>query len=167
MRGLGAPDTYCPPRSLEGPAKLSDHSFVSSEGGLLRPQSIAVVLGTRPEIVKLAPVITALGPAAFLIHTGQHFDEDMSDVFLAQGDLPDPAVWLSAGGRSRGGQLAHIVEGLDRVFAAHHFDAVVVQGDTNSTVAGALAANAHTLPVVHVEAGLCSFDRAMPEEHNR
>jgi len=133
----------------------------------LRPQSVAVVLGTRPEIVKLAPIIKALGDAVFLIHTGQHFDEDMSDVFLAQHDLPDPAVWLSAGGRSRSGQLAHILEGLDRVFAERTFEAVVVQGDTNSTLAGALAANAHDIPIVHVEAGLRSFDRAMPEEHNR
>lgn len=133
----------------------------------LVPLSVAVVLGTRPEIVKLAPVIKALGDAVFLIHTGQHFDEDMSDVFLTQHDLPEPSAWLSAGGRTRAGQLAHIVESLDRVFAEHSFSAVVVQGDTNSTVAGAIAANAHDIPVVHVEAGLRSFDRAMPEEHNR
>ncbi|MCW2495892.1 UDP-N-acetylglucosamine 2-epimerase (non-hydrolyzing) [Jatrophihabitans sp.] len=133
----------------------------------LRPASVAVVFGTRPEIVKLAPVIHALGPAAFVIHTGQHYDEEMSDVFLAQHAVPDPAVWLTAGGRTRSGQVAHIIDGLDRIFAERRLSAVVVQGDTNSTLAGALAANAHNIPIVHVEAGLRSFDRAMPEEHNR
>jgi UDP-N-acetylglucosamine 2-epimerase (non-hydrolysing) len=133
----------------------------------LRPASIAVVLGTRPEIVKLAPVIHALGPAAYVVHTGQHYDEAMSGVFLAQFGLAEPSARLNAGGRSRAGQLAHIIAGLDRIFGENDFEAVVVQGDTNSTVAAALAANAHGIAIVHVEAGLRSYDRAMPEEHNR
>jgi UDP-N-acetylglucosamine 2-epimerase (non-hydrolysing) len=130
-------------------------------------ESVAVVLGTRPEIVKLAPVVRRLGGAAFVVHTGQHFDEEMSGVFFREHGLHDPQVRLTAGSRGRAAQIAHILAGLDELFAARRFEAVVVQGDTNSTLAGALAANAHSIPLVHVEAGLRSHDRAMPEEHNR
>jgi UDP-N-acetylglucosamine 2-epimerase (non-hydrolysing) len=131
------------------------------------PRSVAVVLGTRPEIVKLAPVIRLLGEAAFVVHTGQHYDETMTDVFFRGFGLPAPDVQLRVGGLSRSAQIARALDGLDELFGRQQPDAVIVQGDTNATVAGALAANGRSIPLVHVEAGLRSFDRAMPEEHNR
>ncbi|MFI1385761.1 non-hydrolyzing UDP-N-acetylglucosamine 2-epimerase [Embleya sp. NPDC020886] len=133
----------------------------------LPPASVAVVLGTRPELVKLAPLMHELGPAARLLHTGQHWDEAMSGRFLRELALPDPELLTGVGGRPRAGQIAHSLDQLDDAFVRHRPVAVVVQGDTNATLAGALAANARDIPLVHVEAGLRSFDRAMPEEHNR
>lgn len=133
----------------------------------LPDESVAVVLGTRPEILKLAGVITLLGRKARIVHTGQHYDSTMSGLFFAELGLSRPHIQLSAGGRTRAGQIAATLEGLDANFRDRPPRAVVVQGDTNSTVAGALAGNAINVPVVHVEAGLRSFDRLMPEEHNR
>lgn len=133
----------------------------------LPPHSVAVVLGTRPEIIKLAPVVRRLDDAAFVVHTGQHFDASMSEIFLREHGLAEPDLRLTAGGQSRAEQLSHMLLGLDRLFAQREFVATVVQGDTNSTLAGALTANARGVPLVHVEAGLRSHDRAMPEEHNR
>ncbi|GAA5162897.1 MULTISPECIES: non-hydrolyzing UDP-N-acetylglucosamine 2-epimerase [Amycolatopsis] len=128
---------------------------------------VAVVLGTRPEIVKLAGIIRHLGPKARVVHTGQHYDSALSDVFFAELGLPAPDVRFSVGGATRAGQIASALGSLDLLFAQTKPVAVVVQGDTNATVAGALAGNARSIPVVHVEAGLRSFDRNMPEEHNR
>jgi UDP-N-acetylglucosamine 2-epimerase (non-hydrolysing) len=128
---------------------------------------IAVVLGTRPEMVKLAPLIELLGAEVSLIHTGQHYDDTMSGVFLANLDLPVADLTLDVGGRGRGSQIAQALQAVDSHFREHRPDAVVVQGDTNAALAGALAANACAIPLVHVEAGLRSYDRAMPEEHNR
>jgi UDP-N-acetylglucosamine 2-epimerase (non-hydrolysing) len=133
----------------------------------MREHSIAVVFGTRPEVVKLAPVIWALGPAARTIHTGQHYDPALADVLMAELGLAPPTLRLAVGGSSRGTQLGEAIALLDRAFAAEPPDIVVVQGDTTSTLAAALAANARAIPLVHVEAGLRSYDRAMPEEHNR
>lgn len=129
--------------------------------------SIAVVLGTRPEIVKLAPIIELLGPAVRLIHTGQHFSEQLSDAFLAELALPQPSLELGIGGTSRGAQIGEATRLLDAHFAQEPPLAVVVQGDTNTVLAGALAANSREIFLVHVEAGLRSRDRRMPEEHNR
>ncbi|MFJ1756819.1 non-hydrolyzing UDP-N-acetylglucosamine 2-epimerase [Kitasatospora sp. NPDC088134] len=131
------------------------------------PESVAVVLGTRPELVKLAPLVHALGPAARLVHTGQHWDEALSGRFLRELGLPAPQLLTGVGGRPRAGQIAVSLGQLDAAFADDRPAAVVVQGDTNATLAGALAANARGIPLVHVEAGLRSHDRAMPEEHNR
>lgn len=128
---------------------------------------IAVVLGTRPEIIKLAGVIGLLGRKARVIHTGQHYDPAMSGVFFAELGLPEPDVRLRVGGSTRGGQIGTALAQLDRHFRESPPAAVIVQGDTNATVAGALAANAAGIPVAHVEAGLRSFDKSMPEEHNR
>lgn len=133
----------------------------------LPDESVAVVLGTRPEILKLACVITLLGRKARIVHTGQHYDSTMSDLFFAELGLSRPHLQFSAGGRTRAGQIAATLDGLDANFQDRPPHAVIVQGDTNSTVAGALAGNAINVPVVHVEAGLRSFDRLMPEEHNR
>ncbi|WP_051362567.1 non-hydrolyzing UDP-N-acetylglucosamine 2-epimerase [Amycolatopsis thermoflava] len=140
---------------------------VSAETAALPDGGVAVVLGTRPEIVKLAGIIRRLGPKARIVHTGQHYDEAMSDVFFTELGLPLPDVRFAVGGATRAGQIAAALEALDLLFAEVTPAAVVVQGDTNATVAGALAGNARSVPVVHVEAGLRSFDRTMPEEHNR
>ncbi len=131
------------------------------------PRSIALVLGTRPEVMKLAGIARLLGDAARIVHTGQHFDHNLSDVFFAELGLPAPDVHLAVGGTSRGAQIGEATRGLDEIFAADPPEAVVVQGDTNAVLAGSLAANARDIPLVHVEAGLRSYDRRMPEEHNR
>lgn len=133
----------------------------------LPPRSIAVVLGTRPEMVKLSGIIGLLGEHARIVHTGQHFSASMSEVFFADLGLRDPDLRLEIGGRSRGEQIASATLALDHHLRDDPPAAVVVQGDTNTVLAGALAANAREVPLVHVEAGLRSRDRAMPEEHNR
>ena len=131
------------------------------------PKSIAIVLGTRPEIVKLAPIIRMLGDAARVVHTGQHYDPNLSDVFFEEMGLSAPDLFLEVGGTSRGRQIGEGVKALDSYFADDPPKAVMVQGDTNAVVAGALAANARAIFLCHIEGGLRSHDRAMPEEHNR
>lgn len=133
----------------------------------LPPRSVAVVLGTRPEIIKLAHVIRLLGPAANVLHTGQHYDWGLSAVFIEAFGLPEPGAHLEVGGKTRGDQIGLAVSALDRYLADHRPEALVVQGDTNTSLAGGIAANAREIPLLHVEAGLRSFDRRMPEEHNR
>ena len=133
----------------------------------LPPNSVAVVLGTRPEIIKLAHIIALLGPAARVIHTGQHYDANLSEVFFGAFGLAPPSRFLEVGGEPRGIQIGEATSRLTRLFEDDPPRAVVVQGDTNAVLAGALAANATETPLVHVEAGLRSYDRAMPEEHNR
>ncbi len=131
------------------------------------PGSILVVVGTRPEVVKLAPVVEALGAAARVVHTGQHYDAALSRDLLAELGVACRPTPLAAGGADRAGQLATVTRAVADAVAARPTAAVVVQGDTNSTLGGALAANATGTPLLHVEAGLRSFDRGMPEEHNR
>lgn len=133
----------------------------------LPERSVAVVLGTRPEIVKLAHVIQGLGQSARVIHTGQHYDYQLSQVFFDAFGISEPGTYLGVGGKTRAGQIASALGALDESFATDPPRVVVVQGDTNTTLAGALAANAWEIPLVHVEAGLRSRDRRMPEEHNR
>ena len=128
---------------------------------------VAVVLGTRPELVKLAGIIRLLGDGARIIHTGQHYDSNLSDVFFSELRLPPPAIHLGVGGTGRGHQIGEATARLSTLFTEDPPAAVVVQGDTNAVLAGALAANAVEVPLVHIEAGLRSYDRAMPEEHNR
>ncbi|SJN27560.1 non-hydrolyzing UDP-N-acetylglucosamine 2-epimerase [Luteococcus japonicus] len=130
-------------------------------------EKVLVVLGTRPEAIKLAGVIRALGEDAAVIHTGQHYDENMWGRVL--NDLAGVSVTdhIAIGGRTRGEQVGLATQELTRYLVQHPARAVVVQGDTNSTLAGALAANMLGIPVIHVEAGLRSHDRTMPEEINR
>ncbi len=129
---------------------------------------VAVVLGTRPEIVKLARVVRGLGDRGRLIYTGQHYDDTLSGSHFRGMGLPEPQLRLSGiGGVARGGQIGAMISALSDAFAADPPLAVVVQGDTNSTSAGAQAAQYCGVPVIHVEAGLRSRDRAMPEEINR
>lgn len=133
----------------------------------LPPRSIAIVLGTRPELVKLTDLVRLLGPAAHLVHTGQHYDEELSGRFLTELGLPEPTFLTGIGGHPRAVQISAALAQLDALFTAEPPLAVVVQGDTNAALAGALAANARSIPLLHVEAGLRSHDRNMPEEHNR
>jgi UDP-N-acetylglucosamine 2-epimerase (non-hydrolysing) len=130
-------------------------------------RSVAVVFGTRPEIIKLAGIARLLGPESSLVHTGQHASYEMARTFLDELHFRAPDVQLTVGNQSRGRQIGETIRGLDEYFEACPPAAVVVQGDTNTTLAGAIAANARQIPIVHVEAGLRSRDRAMPEEHNR
>ncbi len=131
---------------------------------------VVSVVGARPQFVKLAPVAEALGAAGdehVIVHTGQHYDTRMSDVFFADLAIPEPDVHLGVGSGSHGVQTGAMLAALDGVLAEHRPDWVLVYGDTNSTVAGALAGVKLHLPVAHLEAGLRSFNRLMPEEHNR
>jgi UDP-N-acetylglucosamine 2-epimerase (non-hydrolysing) len=131
---------------------------------------IAIVAGTRPNFMKIAPVLRALarrGVEARLIHTGQHFDESMSAVFFRDLGLPEPDVMLSAGGGSHAEQTAAALVGVEADLLAHQPELLVVVGDVTSTLAAALAAVKVGVPVAHVEAGLRSRDWTMPEEVNR
>lgn len=137
---------------------------------------IVSVVGARPQFVKLAPVSRALmNPAVsgdinvqdIILHTGQHYDKSLSDIFFDELDIPKPAIHLDVGSASHGAQTARMLEGIEAALLEQSPDMVVIYGDTNSTVAGGLAAVKLHIPVAHVEAGLRSFDRTMPEEINR
>lgn len=128
---------------------------------------IVVVLGTRPEIIKLARIVELFGSDAHVVHTGQHFDANLSSSFFTEFGMRPPDTVVGVGGRTRGEQIGIATAELDGLFRTLDPSAVIVQGDTNAVTAGALAANANEIPVAHVEAGLRSFDRRMPEEHNR
>jgi UDP-N-acetylglucosamine 2-epimerase (non-hydrolysing) len=136
------------------------------------PRSVCFVVGARPNFMKAAPVLRALrdldaGLEPLLVHTGQHYDPEMSEVFLRQLDLPKPDVFLGIGSGTHAEQTARALVGVEQVLFEHRPAVVVVPGDVNSTLAGALAAVKLEIPVAHLEAGLRSFDNAMPEEHNR
>jgi len=130
---------------------------------------IVSILGTRPQLIKaaaLSPVLRARHDE-ILVDTGQHYDDEMAGTFYRELGLPAPDHGLGVGGGSHAEQTAAMLIGLESILAIHHPDAVLIYGDTNSTLAGALAAAKARLPVAHVEAGLRSFDRRMPEEINR
>ncbi len=131
---------------------------------------ICVILGTRPEIIKMAPVIDEINRRShelLLIHTGQHYDKEMSDNFFLDLELPKPNYNIHVGSGSHGKQTALMMDGIEDVLISEKPDIVLVQGDTNAVLAGALVAQKLHIPVGHVEAGLRSFDVSMPEEINR
>jgi UDP-N-acetylglucosamine 2-epimerase (non-hydrolysing) len=131
---------------------------------------ISIILGTRPEIIKMAPVIRACqreGADYSVLHTGQHYSYDMDEIFFKQLGLPRPQYNLDVGSGSHAEQTAKIMTGVEKIYLADTPDIVLVQGDTNTVLAGTLAASKLHIPIGHVEAGLRSFDRSMPEEINR
>jgi UDP-N-acetylglucosamine 2-epimerase len=128
------------------------------------------VVGARPQFIKAAPVGRALRGAGIeevLLHTGQHYDPAMSDVFFSELGVDEPRYNLGVGSGSHGAQTAAMLAGIEDVLALEGPDWLLIYGDTNSTLAGALAAAKKGVPVAHVEAGLRSFNRSMPEEINR
>jgi UDP-GlcNAc3NAcA epimerase len=128
------------------------------------------VVGNRPQFIKSAPLSVAMrngGVDEVVLHTGQHYDRELSAIFFEELGLPAPTHRLDAGPGTHGAQTARMLPGIEEAIVAEAPDAVLVYGDTNSTLAGALAAVKLHVPVAHVEAGLRSFDRAMPEEVNR
>lgn len=129
-----------------------------------------VVLGTRPEIIKMSPVIRAAhdaGTPPFLLHTGQHYSYELDRVFFEELGLPEADRNLDVGSGPHGEQTGRMLAGIEATLLEVEPDAVLVQGDTNTVAAGALAASKLGIPVGHVEAGLRSYDRTMPEELNR
>jgi UDP-N-acetylglucosamine 2-epimerase (non-hydrolysing) len=133
--------------------------------------NIIHVVGARPNFMKVAPVMAALSAKKnveqVLVHTGQHYDENMSDVFFKQLDLPMPDINLEVGSGSHAVQTAQIMIRFEEVILKQRPDLLLVYGDINSTVAAALVCSKTGIPTGHVEAGLRSFDRRMPEEINR
>ncbi|HZT90905.1 MAG TPA: UDP-N-acetylglucosamine 2-epimerase (non-hydrolyzing) [Gaiellaceae bacterium] len=135
-------------------------------------RSVCFVVGARPNFMKTAPVVRALRERhpeheVLLVHSGQHYDPAMSDVFFRELAFPEPDVYLGVGSGTHGVQTARALEGVEAVLLERRPSLVVVPGDVNSTLAAALAAVKLHIPVAHLEAGLRSFDRTMPEEHNR
>lgn len=131
---------------------------------------IAIVLGTRPEIIKIAPVIAGLQKRKidhFIIHTNQHYSYEMDKLFFEELDLPQPKYNLHVGSNSQGKQTADALYKIEEVLIKEKPAIVLVQGDTNTVLAGALAATKLGIKVGHIEAGLRSYDRKMPEETNR
>jgi UDP-N-acetylglucosamine 2-epimerase (non-hydrolysing)/UDP-GlcNAc3NAcA epimerase len=130
---------------------------------------VLTVIGNRPQFVKAAAVSTHLRAAGteVLVHTGQHYDDDMSRIFFDELGLPRPEHRLDLGGGTNTDQTARMLSAVEALLRAEAPDLVLVYGDTNSTLAGALAAAQARVPVAHVEAGMRSFDRRMPEELNR
>lgn len=136
-----------------------------------RKKSVTLVAGARPNFIKVAPILRALRQSGRfrtrLVHTGQHFDARMSGTFFRELGIPEPDASLGIGGGTHAEQTGRILIAFERDLVEHPADLVVVVGDVNSTLAAALAACKLGIPTAHVEAGLRSFDRSMPEEHNR
>ncbi len=135
-------------------------------------KKILSVVGARPNFIKIAPLAKAFKKYRkevrhLLCHTGQHFDKRMSEIFFDDLQMPKPDFYLGVGGGSHAGQTARIMLEVEKVLAAEKPDLVIVPGDVNSTLAAALVASKMGIPVAHVEAGLRSFDKTMPEEINR
>ena len=136
-------------------------------------KKIITIVGARPQIIKSSAMSRAIRNnfsqilEEKIVHTGQHYDENMSEVFFQEMGIPLPDYNLNVGSGSHGAQTARMIEGLEQIFIKEQPTAILVYGDTNSTIAGALAAAKIHIPVLHVEAGLRSFNKAMPEEVNR
>ena len=131
---------------------------------------IATILGTRPEIIKMAPIIDEIsmrGIDQIILHTGQHYDEEMSDNFFRDLEIPAPDYNIQVGSGTHGKQTGLMMQGIEEILLDEKPDIVLVQGDTNAVLAGAIVASKLHIAIGHVEAGLRSFDMTMPEEVNR
>ncbi len=131
---------------------------------------IAIILGTRPEIIKMSPIIRECekqGIEYYILHTGQHYSYEMDKIFFEQLKLPQAKYNLDVGSGKHGEQTAKMLTGIEEILIKDRPDVVFVQGDTNTVLAGTLAASKLQIKIGHVEAGLRSFDRTMPEETNR
>jgi UDP-N-acetylglucosamine 2-epimerase (non-hydrolysing) len=146
----------------------TDKPVDSAARGRVKP--VLVVTGTRPEIIKMAPIIRALKAAGLphlFVHCGQHYDYCMAEQFIENLELEKPDYWLKIESASPGTQTAEIMMKMDKLLGEIDPSVVLVEGDTNTVLSAALAANKRVVPVGHVEAGLRSYDLRMPEEHNR
>lgn len=134
---------------------------------------ILTVVGARPQLIKAAAISRAVRSKfqgdleEIILHTGQHYDSNLSDIFFEELSIPRPQINLNVGSGSHGVQTARMLEGIEQAILEYEPDVLVIYGDTNSTCAGALAAIKLHIPVVHIEAGLRSFNKSMPEEVNR
>lgn len=134
---------------------------------------LLTVIGARPQIIKAAAISRAIKAyfsetiSDIILHTGQHYDENMSQQFFSELQIPQPLINLGIGSGPQGEQTAKMLTGIEQALTKQHFDGVIIYGDTNSTLAGALAASKIQTPVFHIEAGLRSYNMTMPEEQNR
>src|SRR4051794_19025431 len=162
----GFADWEAPVCAIVGLADSEDRIYAR------RAMRIMSVIGARPNFVKTAPVVAELRRRApderhVLVHTGQHYDRMMSDIFLEELGVPEPDYMLGVGSGSHAVQTARVMERIEPVILEEKPDVVMVPGDVNSTLAAALVAAKLGVPVAHLESGLRSYDRTMPEEINR